>query len=85
MSEFSETTLSSLSGWFDNQATQCRELWCSGILRCSWPVEQIQAGDGHAPWRYYPDLPQGLRRFWGFQGLESVTTGMAEASLSASQ
>lgn len=50
----------SISGWFDNQKTQRRELWCLGELHRSWPRTTIDSCSDFAPWGAYPNLPCGL-------------------------
>ncbi len=47
-------------GWFDNQVSGRRELWCVGELRLSWPQNIIEGSAAFAPWGSYPDLPHAL-------------------------
>ena len=47
-------------GWFDNQVSARRELWCVGELRLSWPRHVIEGSEAFAPWGTYPDLPHFL-------------------------
>lgn len=65
-----------LNGWFDNQQSQCRELWCSGTLRCSWTMAMVQSSADHAPWKSYPDVPQQpTSRTWGLDDFEPSPAG----------
>ena len=49
-------------GWFDNQVSGRRELWCVGELRLSWPQYVIEGSSAFAPWGTYPDLPPHLAK-----------------------
>lgn len=49
-------------GWFDNQVSGRRELWCVGELRLSWPQYVIEGSAAFAPWGSYPDLPAHLAK-----------------------
>lgn len=55
--------MKNMSGWFDNQKTQCRELWCMGALLRAWERTFIEATKGFAPWGSYPDHPFGMAKF----------------------
>ena len=51
--------MNGISGWFDNECTQQRELWCLGDLHRSWPRDTIESSTDFAPWGSYPNLPHG--------------------------
>lgn len=50
------------NGWFDNQATRCRELWNDGVrgryAHRSAISENNPWRELRTPWGTYPDLPQ---------------------------
>ena len=54
--------MKTISGWFDNQKTQRRELWCMGEVIRAWERAFIEACDDFAPWGTYPTNPFGLGR-----------------------
>ena len=49
-----------ISGWFDNETTGARELWCLGEVHRAWPRHVIDSSSDFAPWGSYPTLPSGL-------------------------
>ena len=45
-----------ISGWFDNEKTGTRELWCLGEVHRAWPRHVIDSSSDFAPWGSYPIL-----------------------------
>lgn len=49
-----------ISGWFDNQKTESRELWRLGEVQRAWPRVEIENSPHLDPWGTYPDVPADL-------------------------